>query len=133
MCGKEHTGDYYVCNACITEYNLTEEQIMEMGGKRDKFEINNSVSPIETDQSVKKMSEPKPIVKENENVHTQQESQVQQKNMTTQTQNNSDPYLIMLRRIDSNLYTIKTIIVILFTLFLIGVFIGLIGMASLLD
>lgn len=42
MCGKEHTGDYYVCNACITEYNLTEEQIMEMGGKRDKFEINNS-------------------------------------------------------------------------------------------
>lgn len=44
MCGKEHTGDYYVCNACIAEYNLTNEQLLEMGGLRNKTENSENVS-----------------------------------------------------------------------------------------
>lgn len=34
MCGLLHNGKYVVCSACISEYNLTSDQITEMGGLR---------------------------------------------------------------------------------------------------
>lgn len=57
MCGKEHTGKYYVCDTCIYEYNLTDSQLYEMGGLR---ESPKEKSPNETTAASEQEPQPAP-------------------------------------------------------------------------
>ena len=116
MCGKSHTGKYYVCDACISEYNFTKDQILEMGGLRDTSESTNNTN--NTNNRIYTKNDPQRPVSKRPDA-----SNVLKRKDT-------DEYIYYLRRIHNNISTIRTIMVVMFTLFIIAAVFILLGYAS---
>lgn len=155
MCGKEHTGKYYVCDTCIYEYNLTDSQLYEMGGLREK---PKEESPNETTAASEQepqpipsepKSEPKPqalskkssispeatnldlLTDINEKLDTLIEMQeLNQKHNGTTEEAVTDDIVRALWNIAANVTTLRNITMFMFVLFLISSVIAILAIAS---
>ena len=154
MCGKEHTGKYYVCDTCIYEYNLTDSQLYEMGGLREnpKEESPNETTAASEQEPQPTPSEPKSEAKPqalskkfsvnpgtdldlltdiNEKLETLIEMQEQnQKHNATTDEAVTDDIVRALWNIAANVATLRNITMFMFVLFLISSVIAILAIAS---
>lgn len=155
ICGKEHTGKYYVCDACIYEYNLTDSQLYEMGGLREnpKEEAPDEISatpeqepqPTPSEQkseakpqALSKMSSVSPeatnldlLTDINEKLDTLIEMQEQnQKHNAITDEAVTDDIVRALWNIAANVSTLRNITMFMFVLFLISSVIAILAIAS---
>lgn len=154
MCGKEHTGKYYVCDTCIYEYNLTDSQLYEMGGLREnpKEESPNETTaaseqePQPTPSEPKSEQKPQALSKKssvspgtdldlltdiNEKLDTLIEMQeLNQKHNGTTEEAVTDDIVRALWNIAANVATLRNITMFMFVLFLISSVIAILAIAS---
>lgn len=154
MCGKEHTGKYYVCDTCIYEYNLTDSQLYEMGGLREnpKEESPNETTaaseqePQPTPSEPKSEQKPQALSKKssvspgtdldlltdiNEKLDTLIEMQeLNQKHNGTTEEAVTDDIVRALWNIAANVATLRNITMFMFVLFLVSSVIAILAIAS---
>ena len=151
MCGKEHTGKYYVCDTCIYEYNLTDNQLYEMGGLRENPKEESPATPEQEpqptpseqkseakSQALSKMSSVSPeatnldlLTDINEKLDTLIEMQEQnQKHNATTDEAVTDDIVRALWNIAANVATLRNITMFMFVLFLISSVIAILAIAS---
>ncbi len=136
MCGKKHGGDYYVCDSCIMEYNLTKDQILNMGGSRDNSESIGNAPTKEAQKTTTKKPEVSPLPAQEEpdsSSHPSQGIDAKLDELIALMKENkdiNDHSFIALCNIDSNIKTIKSIAVTMFTLFVFSAVILLLVYAS---
>mgnify|MGYP004551867871 FL=1 len=155
MCGKEHTGKYYVCDTCIYEYNLTDSQLYEMGGLRenpkeespDETTAASEQKPQPTPSEPKSETKPQALSKKssispgatnldlltdiNEKLDTLIEMQEQnQKHNATTDEAVTDDIVRALWNIAANVATLRNITMFMFVLFLISSVIAILAIAS---
>ena len=155
MCGKEHTGKYYVCDTCIYEYNLTDNQLYEMGGLRenpkeespDEIHATPEQEPQPTPSEQKSEAKPQALSKMssvspeatnldlltdiNEKLDTLIEMQEQnQKHNATTDEAVTDDIVRALWNIAANVATLRNITMFMFVLFLISSVIAILAIAS---
>lgn len=128
MCGKPHAGKYVVCGACITEFNLTQDQIEDMGGLR-QIEPKTKSSSLD--------SAKKNTVSNTEKIHKEAGSlsTAYQKTATTQSLNPStnaqaDPYINLITKLTKDVNTIKSILLFYFVFTVIGMVIYILALVS---
>lgn len=155
ICGKEHTGKYYVCDACIYEYNLTDSQLYEMGGLRknpkeespDEATAASEQEPQPTPSEPKSETKPQALSKKssishgntdldlltdiNEKLDTLIEMQeLNQKHNGTTEEAVTDDIVRALWNIAANVATLRNITMFMFVLFLISSVIAILAIAS---
>ena len=154
MCGKEHTGKYYVCDTCIYEYNLTDNQLYEMGGLRenpkeespDEATAASEQEPQPTPSEPKSETKPQALSKKssishgntdldlltdiNEKLDTLIEMQeLNQKHNGTTEEAVTDDIIRALWNIAANVATLRNITMFMFVLFLISSVIAILAIA----
>lgn len=107
MCGKPHAGKYVICGACIAEYNLTREQIKEMGGLRQ----------IESETEAPTLNPNKRNTVSNTDLANQKTTQPSNPPTDAQT----DPYIHLITKLAKDINTIKSILFFYFTVTVIGI------------
>lgn len=126
MCGKPHAGKYVICGACIEEYNLTLEQIKEMGGLR---QIESETESTSLDPNKKNTaSNTKKVYAEDTSSYLANQKTTQSSNPHTNVQ--TDPYIHLITKLTNDINTIKSILVIYFTVTVIGIVIYILYILS---
>lgn len=142
MCGKKNAGKYYVCDACIFEYNLTQEQLNEMGGLREKSDQTSNLATqknepkkpevqhnVEKDEKLSTYSKEETednYLRQLHNIDSKLDSLIELENRNV-SQNDRidnamyDDVVKALWSIAANIKTIKSITLFMFVLFIIGV------------
>lgn len=130
MCGLLHNGKYVVCSACISEYNLTSDQITEMGGPRvnDAETISDDIDTDIPDEEAS--SVPNDTVKTTTSNEHDDQDQGSEKEYPEET-STPESYTNVLYHIAHNLDIIKSIMVFYFVITVIGLVIYILSaMAS---
>ncbi len=126
MCGLLHNGKYVVCSACISEYNLTSEQITEMGGLRV-----NDAETISDDIDTDILDEAASSVPGNTANTTTSDEHTDQDQDNEEETYIPESYTNVLYHIAHNLDIIKSIMVFYFVITVIGLVIYILAaMAS---
>ncbi len=130
MCGLLHNGKYVVCSACISEYNLTSEQITEMGGLRvnDAETISDDIDTDMPDEAASSVpGNTANTTTSDEQINQEQDNE---KGYPEETYA-PESYTNVLYHIAHNLDTIKSIMYFYFVITIIGLVIYILtAMAS---
>lgn len=128
MCGIPHTGKYVICDTCINEYNLTPEQITEMGGLRtdDTEDKSGNIKVNNSDESTATITGAG--TQDTTNTYSDQQQIIEKRDSGENT--SPESYTNVLYHIAHALDTIKSIVFFYFVITIIGLVIFILSVLS---